>query len=213
MIYNIKHKIRNIFVAGLIFILPISITFIVLNFLFVKLDAIFAPFLWRLLDLIPASERVPGHFPGFGIGVTIILIFASGVFVKNVVGKHMVSWSEYLLYKIPLASSIYKASKQFLEGISTSGKKSFRSVVLIEFPRRGTYAIGFVTGVTEGEVQEITEETLVNIFVPTTPNPTSGYLSMVPKNEVRYLDMSVEDGIKMVISGGVITPRHIPKKD
>jgi len=144
--------------------------------------------------------------------MTLILIFLGGIFVTNVFGKHMIKWSEYLLFKIPLASNIYKASKQFLEGVSLSGKDSFRSVVLIEFPRKGIYALGFVTGVTEGEVQEITEEKLINIFVPTTPNPTSGYLAMVPDCEIQYLEMTVEEGIKMVISGGILTPPIKRKK-
>ncbi len=206
MIKNLRHTVRNIFFAGLAFVLPLSITFIILNFLFVKLDRVFSPFFWGIFSFLPYSGKVSNHFPGFGIIMTLILIFLSGVFVKNIIGKRLVQVSEYLLYKIPLASNIYKATKQFFEGISGGGVDTFRSVVLVEFPRKGIYSIGFITGETKGEVQKLTEETLINVFVPTTPNPTSGYLAMVPESDLTNLSMTVEEGIKMVISGGIITP-------
>jgi uncharacterized membrane protein len=113
---------------------------------------------------------------------------------------------ERFLARMPVVRSIYSATKQVFETVLAQQSNAFRDAVLVEYPRRGIWAVGFITGVTRGEVQNLTEDETVNVFLPTTPNPTSGFLLFVPAKDVTYLDMSVEEAIKMVISGGIVTP-------
>ncbi len=113
---------------------------------------------------------------------------------------------EKILKKIPVVSSVYNSSKQFIQAVSLTSKDGFRKVILVEYPRRGLWVIGFVTCENTGETQLLTEEEVVNVFIPTTPNPTSGFLLLVPKKDVVTLSMTVEEGLKLVVSGGIVTP-------
>jgi uncharacterized membrane protein len=134
-----------------------------------------------------------------------------GLIVTNVIGRKTIQLGEKLLSKVPLVWNIYHSSKQLMESISVSGKKAFRQVVLVEYPRKGIYTLGFLTSDARGEVQMVTEKETVNIFVPTTPNPTSGVLIVVPKGDLIPLSMSIEEGIKVVVSGGMVVP-PLPEK-
>ena len=202
--HKMKHKLRNVFLTGIFALLPIWITYLLLAFIFRQMDGIFQPLMNHLLREF-FGGRI-SYVPGLGIFVTLLLVMVVGFLVTNVLGRKLVEIAERLLCKIPLVSNVYNAAKQFFEAFSPSQAGRFNRVVLVEYPRKGLYAIGFVTGETEGEAQSLTKERVINVFCPTTPNPTSGMLVLVPKEQVIPLSMSVEEGIKMIVSGGVITP-------
>ncbi|MCB1784576.1 MAG: DUF502 domain-containing protein, partial [Alphaproteobacteria bacterium] len=128
-------------------------------------------------------------------------------------GRMFIRISEYFVDRMPVIRTLYSAIKQIFETIMASKSGAFRDVVMLEYPRKGIWSLGFVTGVSEGEVQELTEAETINVFVPTTPNPTSGFLLFVPRSDLHFLDMSVEDGVKMVVSGGIITPPYREKAE
>lgn len=203
---KIRHRLRNIFIAGLLTILPIFITYFMLSFLFKKMDSLSQPMVQQLLSYLSFTGYKSTYVPGLGITLTILIIFFTGLIVTNVVGSKLMAFGENLLNKIPLVNSVYGASKQFLQAISLSGQDSFSKVIMVEYPRKGVYSIGFITCATTGEPQRFTEKELVNIFIPTTPNPTSGMLIMAPKDDIIPLSMTVEEGIKLVVSGGMVTP-------
>jgi uncharacterized membrane protein len=193
--------IRRYFLTGLLAIIPIWGTYLVLRTLLETLDG----FIGNTL-----REYLPYYIPGLGIIVLLILIFTIGLLTANFLGQRLVAWSEEIMERLPIVRSVYSTIKSMVNMVST-GKESFRRVVLIEFPRKGQYSLAFVTGITEGEVQQLTDEKVLNVYVPTTPNPTSGYLLFVPESEIIPLSMTVEDGMKMIISGGLYTPSGDPK--
>lgn len=203
MISRIKRRIRNIFITGLLITLPVAITFFILKFLFQNLDALSPVFTELLIQTgapIPEGYRIP--FLGFAM--TFLIILLVGILTTNIFGKELLHLGETIVAKIPFVRSIYRGTKQVMVSFAHADTNSFKKVVLIEFPRKGLHAIGFVTGETKGEVQEHTSGQVINVFVPTTPNPTSGFLVFAPKEEVQEIAMSIEDGIKYVISGGIV---------
>lgn len=210
MYEKISRKIRNIFVAGFLVILPLIITVSLLVFIFNLFEKILARPVSFVLQLLGLSQLIGYHLPGLlGFSVLIIICFLLGLIVTNVLGKKTITLGEKILSKVPLVWNIYYASKQLMEStISMSSRKSLRQVVLVEYPRRGLYTLGFITSDAKGEVQDITEEELINIFIPTTPNPTSGMLIMVPSQDLIPLSMSIEDGIKLIVSGGMLVPGY-----
>jgi uncharacterized membrane protein len=144
--------------------------------------------------------------------MTIIVIFLVGLIATNFIGRKLVGLGEQLLNKIPLVRNIYQISKQFLETITITDRNSFRQVVLVEYPRKGIYSMGFITCDDSWEAQSCTREELVNVFIPVTPIPTSGRLIIVPQQELIHLSISIEDGIKMVVSGGAVVPKGREKE-
>ncbi|HCP01660.1 MAG TPA: hypothetical protein DIT35_09225, partial [Rhodospirillaceae bacterium] len=144
--------------------------------------------------------------PGVGLIVLIISLIIIGALTRMLLGRTLVRLGESLVNRMPVVRSVYGATKQVVETVLKSQSDAFRQVVLFEYPRRGSWAIGFVTGQTKGEVQNLTNDDVVNVFLPTTPNPTSGYLLFLPRREIIPLSMTVEEGIKMIISGGIVTP-------
>ncbi|MGB1548340.1 MAG: DUF502 domain-containing protein [Alphaproteobacteria bacterium] len=140
-------------------------------------------------------------WPAVFVAITLIGALTAGFF-----GRFIVKYGERVLARMPVVRSIYGALKQIFEAVLTHSSTAFRKVVLIEYPRRGTWVLGFITGETKGEIQNLTKETVINVFLPTTPNPTSGFLLFVPAEDVYELTMTVEEGIKMVVSGGIVTP-------
>jgi uncharacterized membrane protein len=207
MFRHFRTKIRAYFITGLLTVLPIIVTILVLSFFINFLDHLFgAPF----KDFI---ERY--RFPGIGLvvfivefAVAILLIILIGLFVTNFVGKAILGWSEAILSKVPIISKVYSAIKQLIQTLFIKRGESFTSVVLVEYPRKGIHSIGFVTTKTKGELNKIGKEELINVFIPTTPNPTSGYLLIVPQKDVIPLNMSIEDGLKLIISGGIVSPEE-----
>ncbi|MBK1674605.1 hypothetical protein CKO35_15165 [Ectothiorhodospira shaposhnikovii] len=201
------HTFRRYLIAGLVVWVPLITTVVVIKFIVEMMD--------RTLLLLPPPwrpENLLGFtIPGFGIVVALVIVFLTGLVVANLVGRKLVDLWEAILARIPLVSTIYSAVKQVMETLFGAGGDSFRKVLLIEYPRKGVWTLGFQTGSGMGEVQARTERQVVSVFVPTTPNPTSGFIILVPKEEVMELDMSVEDGLKFVMSLGVVVPRYPPK--
>jgi uncharacterized membrane protein len=202
-----RHHLRNKFLTGLLVILPAFITILLVRFSFGLFQNLFAgPFAF-LSKILGLEKKVTYYLSGvLGLLSLLIITYLMGLVVTNVIGKKTIQLGEKLLSKVPLVWNIYHSSKQLLESISVSGKNAFRQVVLVEYPRKGIYTLGFLTSDAGGEVQMLTEKETVNIFVPTTPNPTSGVLIIVPKEELIPLSMSIEEGIKVVVSGGMVVP-------
>jgi len=212
VINNLQRRIRNVFITGLLITLPIALTYFILQFLFRNLDALSPVFTKVLIDLgapIPEGYRIPA----LGLVITLLIVLAVGWFTTNFFGKRFLHLGERIVEKIPFVRRIYKGSKQVVQSIANADTSAFRKVVLLEFPRRGMLAIGFVTGAARGEVQDLTQEDVLNVFVPTMPNPTSGFLVFVPPEEVTEVDMSIEDGIKYVVSGGIVTTEGLKLTD
>lgn len=194
--------IRRWLIAGLLVWLPLVATLLVLQLVVGFLD--------RSLLLIPPAwrpEAVLGFpIPGLGILLSLVLLLVTGALAANLIGRRLLVAWERLLGRIPLVRTVYSGVKRFAETVLGDSSTSFRKVMLIEYPRKGMWTLAFQTGAPVGEVQERTEREVLTIFVPTTPNPTSGFIVLVPKEDVIELDMSVEDGMRMVISLGVATP-------
>ena len=196
-------RLRAYFFAGVLITAPLSIT--------IYLAALFIGFVDRqVTPLIPVhynpESYLPFSIPGLGLVLVIVTMILIGALTAGFLGRYFVQLSERLLARMPVVRNLYSTTKQILETVLAQKSTAFRQAVLVEYPRRGIWAIAFITGRTEGEVQNLTEETVINIFLPTTPNPTSGFLLFVPKKELVPLTMSVEEAIKMVISGGIVTP-------
>lgn len=196
-------RLRNYFITGILVTAPIAITF---SLVWVLIDIVDRTVEGMIPPAYNPATYIPVDIPGLGLLMTVVTLIVIGAFAAGVAGKLLVTLGDDLVSRMPVIRSIYGALKQILETVLAQQSTAFRQVVLIEYPRRGVFAIGFVTGTTEGEVQNLTADTLINIFVPTTPNPTSGFLLFLPKKDIVVLDMPVEDGIKMVISGGIVTP-------
>jgi len=198
-----RSHIRGYFLAGVLVTAPIGITFYISWLLIRWVDS-------KITPLIPAAYNPETylHFavPGLGLIIVLITLTIIGWATAGLLGRLWMRISEKLLSRMPVIRSIYAAIKQIIETILKQQSNAFREVVLFEYPRRGSWAIGFITGQTRGEVQNLTSDDVVNVFLPTTPNPTSGYLLFIPRKELVILDMTVEEGIKMVVSGGIVTP-------
>ena len=212
MFKNLKRRLRNIFITGILITVPVAFTLFILNFLFKLLDNLVVP--WFIKTLIEFGTPLPENFrlPGLGLILIVLLIFVIGVLTKSFLGGKLVQLGEMIVDRIPVVRSIYTGAKQVVTTIAEADTKAFRKVVLVEFPRKGIYSVGFITGTTEGEVQELTDAKLVNVFVPTTPNPTSGFLVFVANEDIIELTMTVEEGIKFIISVGIVTPEYHQEK-
>lgn len=196
-------RLRGYLIAGILVTAPISIT-IYLTWAFLSfIDS-------RVTKLLPSTWYYDFYgitaVPGLGLIIALSFFMVVGWLATNFLGRFFIRMAEYVVDRMPIIRTIYAAIKQIFETIMASKSQAFREVVMLEYPRKGVYSIGFVTGYSEGEVQRVTKAETINVFVPTTPNPTSGYLLFVPKVELIYLDMTVEEGVKLVISGGIITP-------
>ena len=201
-------RVRAYFLTGVLVSTPLAITFGLAWWFIEFVDS-------KVMPLIPEYYNPEAYLPdgyqdygipGFGVLVMLVFITIVGWFTTNVAGRALIKLYERILGRIPAVRSVYGAIKQILETVLANQSNAFRQAVLIEYPRRGMWAIGFITGETKGEVQHLTEDTVINIFLPTTPNPTSGFLLFIPRQDVVILDMTVEEAIKMVMSGGIVTP-------
>ncbi len=201
---RLKTSLRKYFFTGLLVIVPISVTGYAIWFLLKAMDAI--------LRYVPArylpETYLHIHIPGLGLILVVFLVFAVGLLTRNFVGRKMVHLGEKIVDRIPLARIIYVGVKQLLEALFFQKTKAFEKAALIEYPRRGIYAICFITGESKGEVQCKTNKNMINVFVPTTPNPTSGFYILIPENELIILNMSVEDAFKLIVSGGIVSPNE-----
>ena len=196
-------RLRAYFFAGVLVTAPIGITVYLAWSVVSWVDE-------SVLPLLPAQYNpetyLPFSVPGIGLVVLLVFMTAVGAVTAGMLGRMVVGYGERILSRMPIIRSVYSATKQIFETMLAQKSTAFREVVLVEFPRPGMWSIGFITGVTEGEVQELTDEEVLNVYIPTTPNPTSGYLCFVARSEVYPLSMSVEEGIKMVVSGGLVIP-------
>lgn len=196
-------RLRRYLVAGLLLWLPVGVTIFVLRLLMGLVDQtlLFVPQQYR------PEEWVGFNIPGlWGLILTVAVLLITGVFAANFVGRGMVNMWESLLERIPIVRSVYSAAKNFAEVVFSDSGQSFKKVLLIEYPRKGVYSLAFQTSTRLGEIQARTGEDIVCTFVPTTPNPTSGFIIMVPRDEVIELDMEVDEALKMIISLGVVVP-------
>jgi uncharacterized membrane protein len=195
-------RLRRYIIAGILVWLPIGVTIFLVRILIGLLD--------RTLVLIPQNyqpEELLGFaIPGLGIVLTIIILLVTGVFAANIVGRSMVGLWESMLERIPVVRSVYSGAKNFAEMVFSDSSQSFKKVLLIEYPRKGLYSLAFQTSSELGEVQGRTGEDMICTFVPTTPNPTSGFIIIVPRKDVIELDMEVDEALKMIISLGVVVP-------
>lgn len=194
--------LKRYLIAGLLVWVPLGITFLVIRALVGVMD--------RTLLLLPPDWRPEALLgfpvPGLGIVLSILVVLVTGMVVANLLGRKLVEGWESLLNRIPLVRSIYSAVKQILETIFVAGGKSFRKVLMVEYPRRGLWTLAFQTGSGTEEVHDKAGHRLMTVFVPTTPNPTSGFIILVPEEDIIELDMSVEDGLKLIMSLGVVAP-------
>lgn len=210
MLKKFNRRLRNIFLTGFLVTLPIALTVFILNFLFKSLDAL-SPTFTHWLILLGAPLPKGYRIPFLGVIMTFAIVFFIGALTTNIFGKKILQLWEGIVEKIPFVRRIYKGTKQVVASFATMDTKSFTKVVLIEFPRKGAYALAFVTGKTRGELKRLTSANHINLFVPTTPNPTSGFVIFTDPKEVIELDMTIEEGIKYVISGGIVTPEQARK--
>ena len=196
-------KLRNYLIAGLLVWLPIMITVWVVRFLSGILD--------QSLVLIPPPWRPEALFgryiPGLGVILSLLLLLLTGMLVRNLFGRQIVGGFESLVRRIPVVGPIYGGAKTFSETVLADKGRSFKQVVLIRFPYESTYSIGFITSEELEEVQARTAEDVTCVLVPTTPNPTTGFLILVPKQDVIYLDMSVDEAVKFALTLGVVVPK------
>ena len=195
-------RLQRYLVAGILVWVPLAVTF-ALVYLAVDITD-------NTLLLIPEQYRPDSllgfHIPGLGVILALIVLLATGVLAANFVGRALVSGWESLLERIPFVRAVYSAAKKFSEIVFSDSSESFKKVLLIEYPRKGLYSLAFQTATDLGEVQARTGEDVVCCFVPTTPNPTSGLIIVVPKKDVTELDMEIDEALKMIISLGVVVP-------
>ena len=203
-------RLRRYLVAGILVWAPLAVTYLLLKFAVNIMD--------RTLKWIPADFQPgillqqlfqtaePVHIPGLGVILALIVLLLTGVLAANFVGRAFVGGWESLMHRIPVVRSIYSAAKNFAEVVFSDSSQSFKNVLLIQYPRKGLYSLAFQTSSELGEVQGRTGEEVVCCFVPTTPNPTSGFIIIVPRKDVTVLDMEVDEALKMIISLGVVIP-------
>jgi len=195
-----RKKIRQAFIAGLAVTIPMGLTLYVLFFIIDLMDG--------LLYIVPQRyhpETLIGfHIPGLGAIATLLLVLLAGFTVKSYLGNRLMLWGESLFYKIPVVRTLYEGTKKVVDSLFVNKNRSFKKVVLVAFPRPGTYALGFVTGDVLPSIRSRMERPCLNIFVPTTPNPTSGYLLIVPETEALDVDMTVEEAVAYIVSCGIV---------
>jgi uncharacterized membrane protein len=207
--FNFFPRIRTYFLAGVLVTAPLAITFAVAWWLIELVDRNIVPMIpahWNPDTYLRETIGIEIGLPGLGLLILFIVITLIGALTAGFLGRMVLSFGESILARMPVIRSVYGAIKQILETVLKQQSDAFRQAVLIEYPRRGIWAIGFITGTTEGEVQSLVREEVVNVFLPTTPNPTSGFLLFVPSKDIVILNMGVEEAVKMVISGGIVTP-------
>lgn len=200
-------SLRNAFITGIVVVLPLGVTIIVINFLLERLGNPASNFFFWYLD--PEWRDMPAvqfALEIISVFVVFLLITLLGYGSRFVLGRIILGGLEKLLDRVPFINTVYRTVKQIVDTFSQQKKAVFQEVVLLEYPRKRCYVLGFLTSQARGEPQEATGEHIVNVFVPTTPNPTSGFLLMLPEDDVTRLKMSIADGMKLIISGGAVVP-------
>jgi uncharacterized membrane protein len=202
----LKKKIKRVFLTGLAVVIPVGLTIYILFFIIDMMD--------NLLQVIPVRYQPDTlfhfHIPGLGVIITVILIFVCGLVTKSYFGNRLVGFGERLVGKIPFVRSIYQAIKRIADSLFMDKAQSFKKVVIVEYPRRGVYSIGFVTGTPNGEIQEKlgVNGPCAGVYIPCALTPTTGVFVMIPCHELIELSMSVEEAFTLIISAGIVTPRE-----
>ncbi len=204
---TIIQKFRRFFFTGFLVTTPILITLYVTWLVITFVDNKVANLLPEYLDF---RKAFPFQIPGLGLVIVIFFTTIIGALTPGLIGRTFLKIGERIVSKMPIIRTVYSSIKQIMETIMSTNSKSFRDVVLVEYPRKGIWVIGFVTAQTKGEVQKKlnNNKQMINIFVPTTPNPTSGFLLFVSKDDLKYLKMTVDQAVKLVISGGIVMPKE-----
>lgn len=199
-----KRIIRKRFVSGLLVVIPLILTFVLLRALVESIDGLLRPLVIKIL----------GHgydFPFIGVGVTLAIIILAGIFTTNVLGGRLVKLWEMLIYRIPIVRFVYGSVKQLVQALTVPQNKSFKSVVMVEYPRKGAYALGFLVNELRATQLERGSR-LLSVFIPSTPTPISGFVILFPKEEVVHLSMTIEEGIKFFVSGSIISPSVLTER-
>ena len=199
---------RKYFITGLLILVPLAITIWVLNLIIGTMDQslLLLPERWRPEALLGMS------IPGLGTILTLLVIFFTGLATANFIGTHVVKLWEGLLVRIPVVNAIYSSVKQVSDTLFSSSGNAFRKAVLVQYPRAGCWTIAFVTGTPGGDVKNHLQGDYISVYVPTTPNPTSGFFLMMPRDEAIELDMNVDQALKYIVSMGVVAPEALDKK-
>ena len=201
--------LRKYILTGLLLWIPLGITILVVKLLVDLLD--------RSLILLPPPLRpeslIGFSLPGLGILISAIVLIVTGYLIIRFADRKLLEWGEMWLGRIPFVRSIYSASKQVTETILSADKNAFRDVYLIEYPRKGIWTFGFQTGNGIQEAKNYTKEDLITVFIPTTPNPTSGFIMLVPRGDAKKMDIDVEDALKLIVSLGVVTPNETKQNE
>ena len=209
MVAQFKKDVRRRMLTGLLLILPVYVTYFVVKFLFGFVGGTLSPVIKKILQFygvaLPRSSLDEFIITFLGLILTFISLYFIGIFAANFVGKSIINYFENLLTKTPIIKNIYSSVKQIIHSVSLPGKQAFKRVVLVDFPKEGTKSIGFVTGAT----QYNNEKKFITVFIPTTPNPTTGFLIFVTENDVMDSNLSVEEAFKTLFSGGVLAPKDI----
>lgn len=193
---QVGKKLRAQFITGILVVVPIAAAILILRWLFFTIDNI----------LQPVAQSLLGYtIPGLGLGITLVLIYLVGVIATNVIGRRLIGYGESLLARVPLFRYLYTGIKQILQSFATPREGGFLQVVLVEFPKKGMRAIGFVTSESRAE----SGEKLLNVFIPTSPNPTSGFLEIVRENDIIKTNISIDDALKMVLSVGKVSLQEV----
>lgn len=196
-------RLRRYFITGLIVILPLVATIYILVGIFNFSDRLLGRFINEYLE-----KTIGFYIPGLGLLLFLTIILLVGFLVTNILFKRLLFRLEILFLKFPLIRQIYPAAKKIVEYLFSKDKPAFKKVVIVEYPRKGIWSIGFITNEAMKDAEDKTHQELLNVFIPSTPNPMTGYFIFVPKNDAVFLDISVEDGLKMIVSGGVFNPPH-----
>lgn len=206
--------IRNKLVSGVFVLIPLVVTWVVLKLLFNSLTAFARPMLRPFFTSWLGESKILGGrldevlLAVCALIITVGMIYVVGLAATKIAGKRMIGFGEKLLMRVPIVNKVYDSAKQVVQAFSNSGKKSFEAVVAIEYPRKGSWTIGFATG----SVLNQDGENMISVFIATTPNPTSGFLILFPTDDVVYTNISVEDGLKMIMSGGMVCPKQFVRR-
>jgi uncharacterized membrane protein len=203
-------SMRRVFLTGVVILTPVFVSVWVINFIFRQVDGAITPVIESVLRLsgfgwLLAQGWVDYITPMVSILLLAMIIYLVGLVGGNVLGRQILGWIDKLLLSVPVLRGIYSATRQFIDTFSKD-KGAFRKVVMVEYPRKGVWSLGFLTNDIDGEIRAASEEPISSVFLPTTPNPTSGWLAFVPKKEIIELSISIDDAFKMIISGGVLMP-------
>lgn len=202
--------LRGRFFAGMVIALPVVVTLMILQFLITEIDK-------RVVPLLPPALQPQTYLnyavPGFGLIVLVVFLVLLGSVATNLIGRSVITLADRIIARVPIVRSVYSAFKQLMEVFANNPTDQFSECVLIEYPKPGTWCIGFLSSVAKGEIKSALGHDFIGVFVPTTPNPTSGFLMYVDSSEVVRLNMTVEEGAKMILSAGLVVPEHLPVKE